>query len=120
MKTITTFENAITNRVSDLSAEGINPTAFWAYRKSCEAGNDMIDFGEVIWQTDVAGIAETFKNEGITEFTISSTFSNLIDTLAAFEAHGFKMSGLTTVNANYKDWATGERAKLNAIRMMSI
>jgi len=120
MKTITTFENAITNRISDLSAEGINPTAFWAYRKSCEAGNDMIDFGEVIWQTDVAGIAETFKREGITEFTISSTFSNLIDTLAAFEAYGFKMAGLTTVKAVYKDWQTGEQAKLNAIHMMSI
>ena len=120
MKTITTFENAIANRVMNLRTEGINSTAFWAYRNSCEAGNDLIDFHEVIWDTDIAEIAELFRCEGITEFTISGTFSGLISTLVAFEAHGFKMAGLTTVNATYKDLETGERAKLNAIRMMSI
>ena len=120
MKTITTFENAITNRVSDLSAEGINPTAFWAYRKSHEAGNDQIDFSEVIWDEDVAEIADTFKREGITEFTISSTFSGLITSLVAFEAHGFKVSGLTKVNANYKAWLSDEFAKVDALQMQAI
>lgn len=120
MKKITAFENAITNQVKDIRAEGINPTAFWAYRKSIEAGNDLIDFSEVIWDTDIEAIAETFKQNGITEFTISSTFSSLIPTLAAFEKHGFKMAGLTEVNANYTDWMTNERAKVPAIRLQSI
>ena len=44
MKKIAAFENAITNRVKDIRVEGINSTAFWAYRKSIEAGNDLIDF----------------------------------------------------------------------------
>ena len=35
MKTIPAFENAIANKVKDIRAEGINPTAFWAYRNSC-------------------------------------------------------------------------------------
>lgn len=117
MKRIDAFENAIANRVKDLTAEGINPTAFWAYRKSCEAGNDLIDFSEVIWDTDIEAIAETLQNNGITEFTISSTFSGLIRTLAAFEEQGFTMAGITEVNASYTDWATGKLAKVKAIRL---
>ena len=120
MKKITAFENAITNRVKDIRAEGINPTAFWAYRKSIDAENDLIDFSEVIWDEDVEAIAETFRQNGITEFTISSTFSGLIATLAAFDKRGFKMAGITEINANYTDWMTGVRAKVPAIRMMSV
>ncbi|MCI6729973.1 MAG: hypothetical protein MR473_07310 [Clostridiales bacterium] len=120
MKRITAFENAIANRVKDIRAEGINATAFWAYRRSIESGNDLIDFSEVIWDEDVEPIAETFRQNGITEFTISSTFSGLIATLSAFDKQGFKMAGITEVNANYTDWMTGERAKVPAIRMMSI
>ena len=120
MKKITAFENAITNRVKDIRAEGINATAFWAYRKSIDAENDLIDFSEVIWDEDVEPIAETFRQNGITEFTISSTFSDVIATLVAFDKQGFKMAGITEVNANYTDWMTNERAKVPAIRMMSI
>ena len=117
MKKITAFENAITNRVKDIRAEGINATAFWAYRKSIDAENDLIDFSEVIWDEDVEPIAETFRQNGITEFTISSNFSGLIRTLVAFEKVGFKMVGTTQVNANYTDWATGENAKIDALRL---
>ena len=131
MKKITAFENAIANQVKDIRAEGINATAFWAYRRSEDAGNDLIDFSEVIWDEDIDPIAETFRENGITEFTISSTFSGLIPTLAAFEKHGFKMAGITevnatmvpvveqaTVNATYTDWQTNQRARIPAIRMV--
>ena len=117
MKKITAFENAIANQVKDIRAEGINATAFWAYRRSMESGNDLIDFSEVIWDDDVEPIAETFKQEGIEEFTISSTFSGLIATLAAFDKSGYKMAGITEVNANYTDWQTNQRARIPAIRM---
>lgn len=120
MKKITAFENAIANRVKDIRAEGINSTAFWAYRKSMESGNELIDFSEVIWDEDVEAIAATFKQNGITKFTISSTFSSLIPTLAAFDKLGFQMAGITEVNANYTDWQTNERARIPAIRMKRI
>lgn len=81
MKKINAFENAIANQVKDIRTEGINPTAFWAYRRSEDAGNDLIDFSEVIWDEDIDPIAETFRENDITEFTISSTFSGLIPTL---------------------------------------
>ena len=117
MKKIDLFERAIAEQAGSLKDWGINGTAFWAYRKSIDAGNKLIDFSEVIWDEDVEPIAEIFRQNGITEFTISSTFSGLIATLAAFDKHGFKMAGITEVNANYTDWLTGERAKVPAIRM---
>lgn len=120
MKKIAAFEDAITNQVKDLKAEGINPTAFWAYRTCERTGNELIDFAEVIWDEDVEPIAETFNREGITEFTISSTFSGLIKTLAAFDKLGFRMAGITKVNANYTDWSTGKMAQADALLMRKV
>ena len=120
MKKINLFERAIAEQASSLKDWGINATAFWAYRKSIDAENDLIDFSEVIWDEDVEPIAETFRQSGITEFTISSTFSGLIATLAAFDKQGFKMAGITEVNANYTDWQTNERARIPAIRLVRI
>ena len=117
MKKIELFEKAIAEQAASLKDWGINPTLFWAYRNSITAGNDRIDFGETIWDSEVGEIAETLKENGITEFTISSTFSSLIPTLAEFAKHGFQMAGLTEVKANYTDFQTQERAVIPAIRM---
>ena len=117
MKKIELFEKAIAEQAASLKDWGINPTLFWAYRNSITAGNDRIDFGEVIWDSEVGEIAETLKENGITEFTISSTFSSLIPTLAEFAKHGFRMAGLTEVKANYTDFQTQERAVIPAIQM---
>ena len=62
-------------------------------------------------------VADCMKENGITEFTISSTFSSLIPTLAAFGKHGFKMDDIIEVNANYTDWQTNKRTRIPAIRM---
>ena len=120
MKKIERFEQAIENKVKDLRAEGINPTLFWAYRESIEAGNEKINFSECIWEHDIEDIANCLKENGIVEFTISSTFSSLIETLAEFQKHGFKMAGLTEVNARYTAIGSDEKAKLPAIKMMNI
>ena len=120
MKKITAFENAIANECKDLIAAGIEPTVFWAYRHTMRNGNELIDFSDVIWDEDIKAIADTLDENGIAEFTISSTFSGLIATLAAFDKQGFKMAGIIEVNANYTDWMTNERSKVPAIRMMSI
>ena len=69
------------------------------------------------FSTNIDAIAECLQENDITEFTISSTFSSLIPTLAAFDKHGFKMAGITEVNANYTDWQTNKRARIPAIRM---
>jgi len=114
------FEKAIADKASNLNAYGINGTMFWAYRKSTEAGNDHINFEETIWDEDIGPIASCMNENGITEFTVSSTFSGLIPTLAAFEKHGFRLEGITEVNAGYRDRGTGENARIPAIRMVSV
>ena len=119
MKKIDLFEKAIAEQAASLKDWGINPTLFWAYRNSITAGNDQIDFSETIWDTDIEEITKTLKENGISEFTISSTFSSLIPTLAEFAKHGFQMAGLTEVRANYTDWQTNERAVIPAIRMVA-
>ena len=120
MTKIDLFERAIAEQAASLKDYGINSTAFWAYRKSIEAENELIDFSEVIWDEDIDTIVQTLNDNGITEFTISSPFSSLILTLAAFDKHSFKMAGITEVNATYTDWQTGKRAKIPAIRMERI
>ena len=90
---------------------------FAAYRDCQDTGNDNIDFNGVIWDYDIPEIVKALKENGISEFTISSTFSSLIETLAAFEKEGIRMAGLTEVNATYSDWKTGKKARIPAIRM---
>ena len=117
MKKIELFERAIAEQAASLKDLGINHTLFWAYRNSIAAGNEEINFEDVIWDYDIEEIVKTLKENGISKFTISSTFSSLIPTLAEFEKHGFRMAGLTEVKANYTDWQTQERAAIPAIRM---
>ena len=116
MKHIAIFDDAAESGLT-LKDLGFNPTLYWAYRTSLEAGNDLIDFNEVIWDYDIKPITDCLRGFGITEFTISSTFSSLIETLAEFEKLGCRMQGLTRVKARYTDWRTGEQAVIPAIRM---
>ena len=118
MKKIEAFEKAIENKIPNLREAGINPTLFWAYRTLEETGNERIDFNECIWEHEIEDIAKCLKENGIYEFTISSTFSSLIETLAEFQKHGFKMAGLTEVNARYTSIGSDEKAKLPAIRII--
>ena len=64
--------------------------------------------------------ADTFRQNGITEFTISSDMSGLIQTLAAFDKQGFKMDGITEINANHTNFRSNEKAKVPAIRMKRV
>ena len=117
MKEIKVFEEARAAGGKNLREAGINPTVYWAYFYSKEAGNDLIDFNEVIWDNDIPEIVRTCRENNIREFTISTTMSSLIKTLAEFEKLGCKMVGLTQVNATYTDWRTGKNAVIPAIKM---
>jgi len=95
----------------------MNRTLQAACMTSLEAGNDYPDFSEVIWEEDIEQILKDCKTYGISEFTISSNFSGLIKTIAAFEDLGAKMEGITRVNSRYADWSTGKHEIIPAIRM---
>lgn len=117
MKGITKFEDAIRAQVKNLKELGINHTLFWAYRQSRENGNELVDFNEVIWDEDIKENVETLRENDITEFTISSTFSSLIPTLAAFEKLGCKMAGLTQTRSSHRNFRTDEYDLIHAIKM---
>ena len=61
---------------------GCHWTLGQAYLYSKEAGNDLPNFAEVIWDDDMEAILSDCRKLGVKEFTISSTFSSLIETIA--------------------------------------
>lgn len=103
MKEIEILEEAATKetRYSEIN---VNSTFGAAYFYSKEAGNDLINFAEVIWDYDIDEILENCRRFEITEFTISSTFSSLIITMAEFEKRGCKLQGLVEINSRHDDW----------------
>ena len=122
MRKIEALEKAIREVKEGMSFSelGINATFWRAYQDTNEA-NETIDFSEVIWERDVKEIVEQCKQFGITEFTISSPFSGLIETLAMFEDEGCKMAGLVHITSRITkcNFGTGkiEYEIVPAIRM---
>lgn len=120
IKEIETLVTAVENNEMGIGecSEKINFYFFHAYNIATrESHNPMIDFNEVIWEKDIPGIVANCKEYGITEFTISSTFSSLITTLAEFEKLGCTMAGLVKVNSRYKSWDGEEHDVIPAILM---
>ena len=90
----------------------------WAYKYSMDAGNELPNFAEVIWEKDVEEIVAGMRKYGIKEFTISSPYSGLIGTLAAFEKQGCKMDGLVQIRTPFDEFRTpGEKEIIPAIKM---
>ena len=112
MERIELFERVLNGAKLAIPADLIH-----AYVKSGRSGNELINFDDCIREYTVSAICRTLKEVGVTEFTISSTFSSLIPILAIFEEKGWKMNGIVTVNAAYKDYVTHDWEKLPAIKM---
>ena len=97
------------------NTKDLNATLVRAYWTSQEAENDRLDFSDVIWESDIKECTEFMRENGVKEFTISSQFSSLIETLEGFEEAGCHMTGLTKVNARYADFITGKHEIIPAI-----
>lgn len=106
MKRIEILDKAAENGMKHKDIN-VNPTFSQAYFYSLEAGNDLINFGEVIWDYDIDPILENCRRFGIEAFTISSTFSSLILTIAELQKRGCKLDGLVEINSRYDDWRAG-------------
>ena len=116
MKKIEIFEKAM-NDGGSLKDYGINSTLFAAYRDCQETGNDNIDFNGVIWDYDIEAILADCRKLGVKEFTISSTFSSLIETIAKFEELGCTLDGIVTVKERYTHFGSDEHALIPAFKM---
>ena len=88
-----------------------------AYLYSKEAGNDLPNFADVIWDHDIEAILADCRKLGVKEFTISSTFSSLIETIAKFEELGCMLDGIVKVKERYTHFGSDEHALIPAFKM---
>lgn len=116
MKTIDKIEK-VKNMNVLLEDVGINRTFYWAYIRTQETTNEILDFNDVIWESDVEGIIKNCKEFGLKEITISSRFASLIDILAEFEKQGAKLIGLTKVTTRFYSFGTNQPEIINALKI---
>ncbi|MBO4405979.1 MAG: hypothetical protein J5821_04575 [Alphaproteobacteria bacterium] len=77
---------------------GINRDVYWAYKRSTEAGNDLINFYDMIDEEDAEDIIKCCRENGVKEFTISSNSTGMIRAIMALEAHRCHLNGTAMVN----------------------
>lgn len=111
------FNEILKSRANSNETE-INPTLLFAYKDSKKAKNELIDFHETVWDNEIEQIVANLKQVGVEEFTISSTSTNLLRTIATFERFGYKTAGMTEVNETYVDILTDKRGRIPAIKLM--
>ncbi len=105
------YENILENLINsgkkywNVSEDEANRTMFNAYCISKGDNMSMLDFGDLIWAKDVQPIAETMRNTGIKEFTISAHQADLVEILAAFSDLGIVVQGITRI----EKWRCGEQ-----------
>lgn len=116
MKTIDKIEKVKNINVL-LEDVGINRTFYWAYIRTQETTNEILDFNDVIWESDVEGIIKNCKEFGLKEITISSRFASLIEILAEFEKQGAKLAGLTQVTSRFYACGTNNYELINALKI---
>lgn len=120
MEKIKLFEDFKYKTIHDFFNDGINPTMYWAYMKSIEAENELLDFNDVVWEHDIQPIVDTCNKVGITEFTISSNFTGLLKTMYELEKRGFKVVGITEVRASYMDFEKQDKAIIPAVLIRKV
>lgn len=93
----------------------VNRTFYWAYIHSLEANTDILNFDDVIWDTDINEILDNCERFGIKEFTISSNMSGVIKTMADFVENGCELGGLVIIPSGRTDWRTDEKEMIPAV-----
>lgn len=93
--------------------EGLGETAcrIWReYETAREKGNARLDISDVVWDKDVESLIACMRENGIGEFTFSSTWSSAVETAWLFTQNGCELGGLIEVNGG-KNHFTGEHEK---------
>lgn len=80
------------------------------YETARDNGNTFLDIGEVVWDKDVESLISCMRENGISEFTFSSTWSSAVETAWLFAQSGCELGGLVEINGNMNYFA-GEHEK---------
>lgn len=91
------YEKLVKNYEAGKDAGGQwNPDLFRAYMDQDE-NNKLLDFSNIVSEERIPALVKELRRVGITEFTISSGWSSLIERLAVWEKEGAKICGTTTI-----------------------
>ena len=112
MNTIETLENQISSRT-----EINSPSVIWAYVVTKETGNEHLDFGEYISDTDMPGLTKELDALGIDTFTVSAGHSGMAAFLQGICQQGWNLTGITNVKERFADILTGERRERPAFKL---
>lgn len=117
MKNIKILDDARHSHCS-LSELGFVPAFAFAYYYAKDGENDLINIDGSFFEREVPGFLENCRRFGVSEFTISSTFSGMVNLLAEFQSHGAFLDGLVVINSDHEGWRSSEREKLNAFKLV--
>ena len=96
---------------------GIHRLVVRAYFYSALADNELINFDDCIFDEDVGGIIGECRKQKIREFTVSSTFSGIVRTIALFTEKGCTLDGVVSVYDTWQDPFTGEKRMIPAFKI---
>ncbi|MCQ9371189.1 hypothetical protein NQ024_08005 [Corynebacterium sp. 35RC1] len=85
-----------------------------AYAKHLDTGCGPLDFENTLEVDHIPTITELFHDAGITEFTISSNYSNMMEVFYAFQTNGWQATGMRMVAAWHRDIDTNDWALVPA------
>ena len=81
------------------------------YETARDNGNTRLDISEVVWDKDVESLISCMRENGIAEFTFSSTWSSAVETAWLFTQNGCELGGLVEVNGSMNHLAGGHEKK---------
>ena len=87
----------------------------WRYYEGSKLrGNKYLDIDNTTDPKDAIRLIELMKEQDITSFTFSSTWSGSIEIAWVFQAHGCKLKGLVEINSGLKAYERNEYEKVPA------
>ena len=87
-----------------------------AYADAQNRSNACIDFSECIWEKEIPQMVADLKRFGITEFTLSSTYSSIVKTAWIFQQNGCSLEGMEEIKGHCRDFETGDYEKVPAFK----
>lgn len=111
------IESAVKNIKKELSDIGMVSTFWWAYKDSVKNKNNIFNFNDSIWDSDVENIVKNCKEYNVKEISISNESSGIVKTISKFIENGCELVGMIEVNGNY-DWIEEKHRRLPAFKLI--
>ncbi len=108
MKKINEIEAVLDNYTAEQES-GISHLLVKCYRNTQEAENEFLDISEIIWEHDYDDLVRDLRRFNISEFTVSTTFSGMLNAVNALLERGCTLEGMTKVKDRFPSWTDGER-----------